>query len=102
MYVYYRATDTLEYNSLFNLDQLPSEHGVTYWTDGLSPARWYQGVGRKIVRITLDRELPKHFFGIAEGVDDRGNINNHREWVMPKGEFNEFIGKHLHDVELID
>ena len=101
MYVYYRATDMLEANYLDNFDQLPYEAGVTYWTDGLNPARWYQGEGRVIVKITLSKPIPQQYFGIAEGVDEKGNMNNHREWCVPKAEFNEKVLAHLEDVQIV-
>ena len=101
MYVYYRATDTLEATYLDNNDQLPYDYGVTYWTDGLEPAELYKGEGRVIVKITLSRPIPSVFFGIAEGVDENGNMNNHREWIVPKAEFNESVLAHLEEVEVI-
>ena len=102
MYVYYRATSQLEANWLNNFDELPSEAGVTYWTDGLGPARWYQGEGRKVVKIFTSKPIPQYYFGIAEGCDEKGNTNNHREWCVPKADFNVWLCANLEDVQILN
>ena len=102
MYVYYRATGLAEAKRLDLHDELPSEAGVTYWTDGIEPSRLYKGEGRVIVKITTSKPIPEHYKGIAEGVDSKGNLNSHREWVVPKKEFNGFLLCSLEDVTIVE
>lgn len=85
MYTYYRATSKLEANAIVTTDQLLSEHGVSYWTDGIEPAQGYKLDGRVIVKVKLDRPLPEGCRGVAFS---QGDENNHIEWVVPKSEMN--------------
>jgi len=85
MFTYYRATERNEANAICNTDQLLSERGVSYWTDGIEPARGYKLDGRVIVKIVLDRPLPEGYKGVALGEEVK---DNHIEWVVPKAEMN--------------
>ena len=57
--------------------------------------------GRVIVKIFTSKPIPQQYFGIAEGVNDKGDMNDHREWRVPKAEFNKFLAQNLEDVQII-
>jgi len=99
MYTYYRATERSEANAIVNTDQLLSERGVSYWTDGVEPARGYKLDGRVIVKIVLDRPLPEGYEGVAlqEEVKD-----NHIEWVVPKAEMNLCLCNLIEEATIVE
>lgn len=101
MIKYYRAMSLSEANTLDKTDEIVTVRPVTYWTDGREPAELYKSDNRVIVCITVERELPSIYKGIAEGVNSNGSINNHREWVVPVSDFNDYLLSNLLDVEIL-
>jgi hypothetical protein len=99
MYTYYRATERSEANAIVTTDQLLSERGVSYWTDGLEPALGYKLDGRVIVKIVLDRPLPEGYKGVALGEEVE---NNHVEWVVPKAEMNLCLCNLIEEATIVE
>jgi hypothetical protein len=98
-YTYYRATEKSEATAIVDTDQLLSERGVSYWTDGIEPARGYKLDGRVIVRIVLDRPLPEGYKGVALGEEVK---DNHVEWVVPKTVMNEQLCNLIEQAEIVE
>ena len=101
MYAYYRATSKAEADSLINNFSLNKEAGVTYWTDGLAPARLYQGASRVIVKVLTDKPIPECYQKVALQADAGVNVWNHNEWCVPKSTFNKFIAKFAESIEIV-
>lgn len=99
--VYYRAMSLSEANNLDNSDEIITVQSRTYWTDGVEPASLYKTNNRVIVRIVTSKPIPSQYKGIAHGVNERGTINNHNEWVVPINDFNKFLAFNLEEVEII-
>jgi len=87
MYKYYRAMDGFE---LHDLKKGIVKNQPQYWTDGPGFASMYLNSQRKVVCLETPEPLPA-VKGIAEGVDDNGNINNHPEFVMSPQVFKEWL-----------
>ena len=98
MYVYYRATSLKEAKALSEGYQLASDKGVTYWTDGIQPARLYQGASRVIVRLTTSKPVPECYMSVAQQYNV---VRNHREWCVPKNYFNKFLAAYAEKVEVL-
>lgn len=99
VYTYYRATDRLEAQAIVDTDQLLSDRGVSYWTDGIGPARGYKLDGRVIVKIVLDRPLPEGYRGVALGEEIK---DNHIEWVVPKAEMNLCLCNLIEEATIVE
>lgn len=62
---------------------------TTYWTNSFTAAKKYESEGRVIQEITLDRDIPQAYHGVAEGVDDNGYMDNHHEVKMTRRMMND-------------
>lgn len=91
MITLYRAMSNNEAKELQNNHEqyVVNPSLVTYWTNCKSSAELYMSPGKTLVEVQLDREVPKAYHGIAEGVDGNGYINNHHEIKMSRGLFND-------------